>query len=148
MLREGTWLFRHACSNTQIGAQNARQKLLGQTVSKRPSTVQRFAAIGRPPSFSSLAEQEEAIFDVVDDMHNTFGSSFLTASTCHATCPYQKFTDLNPMRHDPQFPVHFESIGQKQTRIRHSAEIKTNRPPVKPIRLESHRDYPVCSRLL
>jgi len=146
MLREGTWLFRHACSNTQIGAQNARKKLLGQTVSKRPSTVQRFAAIGRPPSFSSLAEQEEAIFDVVDDIHNTFGSSFSTASLCHATCPYQKFTDPNPMRHERQFSVNFDSIGQKQTRIPHTAETKTNRPPVQPTRPEIHRDYTMWSR--
>lgn len=145
MLREGTWLFRHACSNTQIGAQNARQKLVARTVNKRPSTLHRFAAIGRPPSFSSLAEQEEAIFDVVEDIRNTFGSSFSTASPCHATCPYQKFTDPNPMHHERQFPVQFESIGPKQTRILHSAETQTNRPPVQPIRPESHRDYPMWS---
>jgi hypothetical protein len=145
MLRERTWLFRHACSNTQIGAQNARQKLVAQTVIQRPATVHRFAANGRLPSFSSLAEQEEAPFDIIDDISNNFRSSSSTASPNHATWPHRKFTDPHPTCHERQPPVPFEPVSPKQTRIPHTTETKSNSPSLKPIRSRSHRDCPMWS---
>ena len=143
MLREGTWLVRHACSNTQIGAQNACLALTSRASTRLSSTAHRFCALGCPPGFSSLAENEEAVLDMIEGMHSSFGKSPSTASSCYAHWPYQRLADrYYPLRHEQHSPIHVLSNDSNGTP--NSSVVGTQSscvPSAQTVRLGDHRDH-------
>jgi hypothetical protein len=140
MLREGTWLVRHACSNTQIGAQHAGLVLVARTSTRLPSTAQKVAAIGRPSALSSLAEQEDAVLDIIDGIHNSFRPS-LSAPSSRRARSYQKFTDRYPSRNERQSPLHQKTNHPKKTPNPGTVDTQSSIPPSVPaVGTEDHRE--------
>jgi len=142
MLREGTWLVRHTCSNTQISTQFAGLVLVFRASTRPLPTAHRFTAFGRPSAFSSIAEQEEAVFDIIDGRVDSFGSLLSSTLPSHATGSSQKFPHHCHLRKERQPTLHLKANDSTQPLNQGSSGVKSRIVPSAPVvRLDTHCEY-------